>query len=432
MARTRVRKTAGTQTGRARAPNGERADRQIQPKAAASQIRRAAVREARDRRRARSNAKPEIMGRWVSLPLGSSVAATEGGAPLDCSPECPKAGEPPSIDEVARVTAWIEQRVREREAASPEHFRRRGAELSSSSRLKLKAGENAPDVLRDILVLRKGAQRFDLHGLLSAVHDLLALAFEATVGIGDAGLFNFERAVAQELVGLGARLREGRESALRIVHRQRLMDELVAIYTDTANAWGSAAPLEKRRDGSFREVRLSPRQEAAEAQQRDALEAWLKRAGRDLPTSAAFRQGKQIRADGGPVKAAARVLKRLKLGSDSATTKERTQLSPLFEYRATSRPFTSSAPDTSREHSSPGTTATTLARFAVAIYRTVRASSAWDPAPAAELSARSSVELKRRFRDTWAWVDETRPHLHELPWQLREFMITGKMPGGGA
>jgi hypothetical protein len=265
-------------------------------------------------RKLRKNAKPEIRGKWERRPTSS-----------------PGVGRTP---EERRVIAEARERsLQLLEAERGPQFEAVAKVADTTPIASTSRGKKGPrvDPLRMDLVPGDPEDQSDVVGLLDAVVEVMNLVHEVAVGVGDGGLFNYEHDAVRELVKLGVKLRAGRTRAQTIARRQRLLQDMTAIYQVTADVWSD----DKRRAVGRREDRLTPEQARDDQAQRRALAEIADKYG--MPSQwleNCVLHGPYIRALGGPNKAAAQILDELDQGSDSALTKERGDVSPLFEYRA--------------------------------------------------------------------------------------------------
>ena len=341
---------------------------------------------------ARKNAKPEIVGRWdapqPTPPTDSapsqrrSPPKRRNATPLDGHPGKKQHRQPAKALSVTKFRAKFQAAaarddygLSDQKGPSPaaiwkelqaqrEHDDPRGnarlAQMLSTSPRATRSGDDErhlPNVASDGLVPRQGLPAIDKRELVLAIVELVNLTYESTVGIGPGGLFNFKYEVALRLIDTGRRLRANRTEAARVAYRQRLLDHVANVYQGTTDEWYAQIPTNVV---LVRGV-LTTHQKALMSEQRDALRILFKHAKFRMPLSRAARTGADIRREGGPIRAAAKLLDDLDQLSASGLIKERKRVSPLFEHRAMEQPFPIG--------SGSEATASRFARFAYALYR---------------------------------------------------------------
>jgi hypothetical protein len=141
-------------------------------------------------RKLRKNAKPQIVGDWVRRPPHAT-----GDAEQD-----------------SRLEGQLDEFKRAQRAANLDGVAFVEAELSSAPISKRKRGRvtAAVDPLDSDLVPAPTFGALDVVGFLDAMVEILNLAYDLTVGVGEGGLFNFEKVcrMARATVGrVRARLR---------------------------------------------------------------------------------------------------------------------------------------------------------------------------------------------------------------------------------
>lgn len=223
-------------------------------------------------------------------------------------------------------------------ARNPEGYRQIGEMLATQPRAKRSKGQAvSADVLRYELVTDTFV---DVAGLLDAIVAFVNLTFEATIGVGPGGLFNFEHAAIERLLEVGAELAERRRQARDLVRLQDMLDGLTRIYEETLNSWGPSGRIDPKNDNL--ECPLNAKQRTADRAQHAALKSFCEKFGVPLHRlDAMIRHPRAIKRNGaGPRKTAAAVLGAMRRGeSTSSIEKDRGRISPLFEYRAKNDPF---------------------------------------------------------------------------------------------
>ena len=331
-------------------------------------------------KRHRANTRPSIVGAWKPQ---RPVAMADNAD--DLSEDDRKLfGE-----QDRRLATSREEQIRVLEAQDPAGYRRLGELLSPEPRSKRKGGQAPPiDVLRNDLQV-EGEDAVDVSALLDAVVAVVGLAFDATIGIGDGGLFNFEHAAIEQLVATTKGIADDRKRAREMIRQQDMLEELTEIYDATSKAWGKDA----RRDPNHRDrFLLTKPQERLLETQSQSLTALFERHGVAAERLRfAVRDGRSIREAQGPLNAAGATLQAIGFDSGSAITKDQRRISALFEYRAAHETFPLAAGD--------DVTARRFAKFAYALFL----AAASNPpvhirsGPSAEVRRRTANALHKRF-----------------------------------
>ena len=187
----------------------------------------------------------------------------------------------------------------------------------------------------------------DLGQLLEAYLRVTDLLHEATVGLGQGGLFNYERDVLSRLVTLGTDLAawQGRANAEARAHAMH--EELRAIYQLTLDDW----PTGGTATAKPKEPRLPPGGAAVVERQSEAIALFLRKY--ELPDTHLGKlviHAPFIRKNDGALKVAARKLKELSVVEGSLLAQGRRAASRLAgwrvqQQRALTEPTTNHAVD---------------------------------------------------------------------------------------
>lgn len=271
----------------------------------------------------RRNARPAIEGRWVSR---RDLAL----AGLDALPKDAQA-DARALEE--RFAAGREATYEGLRAQDPEGYRWIGETLATQPRAKRSKGPPvAADVLREELVTDAFV---NIDKLLDALVAFVNLTFEATIGVGPGGLFNFEHAAIERLLEVADDLGEQRRHARELVRWQEMLDALTGIYEETLKAWGPSGRIHTEND--HLESPLNAKQRLADRAQREALKSFCEKFDAPLDRLDEWvRHPRAIKRNGaGSRKTAAGVLGAMRRGgSTSSIEKDRGRIGPLFEYRA--------------------------------------------------------------------------------------------------